>query len=190
MLAAPPGMRSDGKAPFQQCLRPPIRTQDIYHDFLISYQRLLTGFSKKISQVRNSRRAVSRPYIAPTILMAPCDSGLRLLQPTATGRVTAFDPGPHAAGLAAQPFRWRAKRLAARAAVYRDVGASSMTPADMVHAGAPATVAGEPREARPLRMISFSASTTRKNTKPPSSSQGQTRSGMASVSNSAWSGGA
>src|SRR5689334_438260 len=40
------------------------------------------------------------------------------------------------------------------------------------------------------RMTSFSASTTRKNASPPAISQGQKRSGMASVPNVAWSGAA
>ena len=40
------------------------------------------------------------------------------------------------------------------------------------------------------RMISFSASTTRKNTRPAMKSHGQTQSGMASVSNRRCSGGA
>jgi len=40
------------------------------------------------------------------------------------------------------------------------------------------------------RMMSFSASTTRKNTKPPSTSQGQTHNGMASTSNRNCNGGA
>src|SRR6476646_10091528 len=43
---------------------------------------------------------------------------------------------------------------------------------------------------RLVRMISFSVSTTRKNTRPPSKSQGQTQSGTASVSKRTCIGGA
>src|SRR6478752_6963595 len=38
------------------------------------------------------------------------------------------------------------------------------------------------------RMTNFSVSTTRKKTSPPASSQGQMRSGMASLPNTAWNG--
>jgi hypothetical protein len=43
---------------------------------------------------------------------------------------------------------------------------------------------------REIRMISFSASTIRKNTRPPMNSHGQTQSGIASVSKRVWNGGA
>src|SRR5271169_3852440 len=43
---------------------------------------------------------------------------------------------------------------------------------------------------REIRMISFSASTTRKNTRPPTNSHGHTQSGIASVSKRVWNGGA
>jgi len=48
----------------------------------------------------------------------------------------------------------------------------------------------ELRNRTAVRMISFSASTIRKNTKPPRKSRGQTQSGTASVSKRCWSGGA
>src|SRR6516164_11449694 len=43
---------------------------------------------------------------------------------------------------------------------------------------------------RAMRMTSFSASTTRKNTSPPRNNHGQTQSGIAAVSNNVWKGGA
>jgi hypothetical protein len=43
---------------------------------------------------------------------------------------------------------------------------------------------------RAVRMTSFSVSTTRKNTRPPANYQGQTPSGIASVSKRRWNGGA
>jgi hypothetical protein len=42
--------------------------------------------------------------------------------------------------------------------------------------------------ARMVRRISFSASTDKKNTKPPTSTQAKIQGGIASVSNSTWSG--
>jgi hypothetical protein len=49
---------------------------------------------------------------------------------------------------------------------------------------------GAPRERRVIRMISFSASTTKKKTRPPTNSHGHTESGIASVSKRVWNGGA
>ena len=49
---------------------------------------------------------------------------------------------------------------------------------------------GAPRIGRDIRRKSFSASTTRKNTRPPRNSHGHTQSGIASVSKRVWNGGA